>query len=380
MDIGHVDTRRGVNPLGEALRVVFVAVVGAAVVVDLWVIGPRVTRTSLASLAGIALAAAFWALWPQFVVVAAAAASGLSAIATVRLPDHGLRFELFTEFVVLPVLLGVLLSSSSRWRTWVGGALVLAGEAVSLRTSDTPVRAILAICMFVLFGTAAVAVVYIRMRDNERAASIDRARQSERLELARELHDVVGHHVTGIVVLAQASRFTADVAGDSQATDRAMAAIEQAGLETLGSIRRLVGMLRTDASLTAPPRLVDLEQLVDQLRSSHPCTELVADDPIRTHWVTDDLAITIHRLVQELVTNVRKHGDPTQRVTFALRASGAIVELTSDNASAHADRGAGFGITGMRERVDAMGGTFRAGTELDRWTVRIALPVAVIAP
>ncbi|MCU1391549.1 MAG: integral rane sensor signal transduction histidine kinase [Ilumatobacteraceae bacterium] len=374
-----MDTGRDVNPLGEALRVVFVAVVAAAVIVDLWVMGPGVTRTSLASLGGIALAAAFWALWPQTVMVAATAAAALSAIATIRLPDHGLRFELFTEFVVLPVLFGVLLSGTSRWRGWVGGAVVVAGEAVALRTGDTPIRAILAICMFVLFGTAAVAVVYIRMRDNERAASIDRARQSERLELARELHDVVGHHVTGIVVLAQASRFTADAATNPQVTDRALAAIEQAGLETLGSIRRLVGMLRTDASFTAPPRLVDLEQLVDQLRSSHPLTDLVVDDSIRTSWVPDDLAITIHRLVQELMTNVRKHGDPTQRVTFALRSTGAIVDLTTDNASLHADRGEGFGITGMRERVDAMGGTFRAGTELGRWTVRIALPVAVIA-
>ena len=66
--------------------------------------------------------------------------------------------------------------------------------------------------MLVLLGTATAAVVYIRLRDSERLTSIENARHNERLDLARELHDVVGHHVTGIVVLAQANRFTSGAA------------------------------------------------------------------------------------------------------------------------------------------------------------------------
>ena len=86
--------------------------------------------------------------------------------------------------------------------------------------------------MLVLLGVAAAAVVYMRVRDSERRTSIERARQDERLDLARELHDIVGHHVTGIVVLAQASRFTNGTNLESSA-DRTFADIEAAGLETL---------------------------------------------------------------------------------------------------------------------------------------------------
>ena len=82
--------------------------------------------------------------------------------------------------------------------------------------------------MLVLLGAATAAVVYIRLRDSERRTSIENARYNERLDLARELHDVVGHHVTGIVVLAQASRFT-NGADPGSAADRALADIEAAG-------------------------------------------------------------------------------------------------------------------------------------------------------
>ena len=99
--------------------------------------------------------------------------------------------------------------------------------------------------MLVLLGAAAAAVVYIHIRDNERRTSIEQARENERLDLARELHDIVGHHVTGIVVLAQASRFTSG-AEPGVVGRRAFADIEAAGVETLTSVRRLIGLLRTD--------------------------------------------------------------------------------------------------------------------------------------
>ncbi|MCU1394538.1 MAG: histidine kinase [Ilumatobacteraceae bacterium] len=388
-----MDAGRTANPLAAGLRVVFVAVVAVGALVDLWLLGGTRSQSSLSvlagiadigrtwslALAGIAIAGAVWARWPGTVVFAGLAASGLSLLATANAPRHGLRFGLFTECVVLPVLFGAVLAGSSRWRGWVGAAIVIAAEALPLRADDSPVRAILAISMFVLLGTAAVAVAYMRIRDRERSTSIERARQDERLDLARELHDVVGHHVTGIVVLAQASRFTSanGAAGDPEATDRAFAAIEQAGQETLHSIRRLVGLLRTEVVVTAPPRLAGIEQLVVELRSTHPMAVLIADERIRTMWLPDDLAFTVHRLVQEASTNVRKHGDPHQPVTFSLRSTGVIVDLVVDNVSLHAANGDGFGITGMRERVDALGGTFRAGAEGARWVLRVVLPVGV---
>ena len=144
-----------------------------------------------------------------------------------------------------------------RWP--VAALVVVAAESVSLRASETPIRAIIAMSMLVLLGTATAAVVYIRLRDSERRTSIENARYNERLDLARELHDVVGHHVTGIVVLAQANRFTSG-ADPGSAADRALADIEAAGVETLTSVRRLIGLLRTDPSTATGPRLTDVEQ------------------------------------------------------------------------------------------------------------------------
>ena len=202
--------------------------------------------------------------------------------------------------------------------------VVLAAESVSLRADDTPIRAIIAMSMLVLLGAATAAVVYIRLRDSERRTSIENARYNERLDLARELHDVVGHHVTGIVVLAQANRFTSG-AEPSSAADRALADIEAAGLETLTSVRRLIGLLRTDPSTATGPRLTDIEQLVEDLRSTHPSTDLIIDDAVRADWVPADLATTVHRLVQEAATNVRRHGDPRSLVQFTMRSNGAVV-------------------------------------------------------
>jgi len=217
--------------------------------------------------------------------------------------------------------------------------------------------------------------VYIRLRDSERRASIEVARQNERLELARELHDVVGHHVTGIVVLAQASRFTASNRVEPVTLDDAMAAIESVGLDTLTSIRRLVGLLRTDALLTAPPALSDIELLVAELRRTHPLTEFDVDDPLRTEWVPVGLATTVQRLTQEAVTNVRKHGDPAGSVLFSFLSVGSWFHFLASNAPVVDDVEQGFGLIGMRERVDAMGGTFSARSEGGRWVVRIALPL-----
>ena len=142
-------------------------------------------------------------------LLVATAASVISLLETSRRFDAGgPGFGFFTEFVVMPVLLAAVLVRPTRLRWPVAALVVIAAEAISLRTDATPIRAVLATSMFVLLGAAVAAVVYIHIRENERRTSIDQARENERLDLARELHDIVGHHVTGIVVLAQANRFT----------------------------------------------------------------------------------------------------------------------------------------------------------------------------
>ena len=372
------------NPLLALLRVAFVAVISAAVIVDLWVIGDRWTidraslRPSLLILLAIAALGAAWATWPKRALPIATAVAALSLLQTSAASNLGpLQTGIFTELVVMPVLLAAVLSRTERSRWPIVALVVLAAESVSLRANETPIRAIIAMSMLVLLGTATAAVVYIRLRDSERRTSVENARYNERLDLARELHDVVGHHVTGIVVLAQAHRFTSGADPDS-AADRALADIEAAGLETLTSVRRLIGLLRTDPSTATGPRLTDIEQLVEDLRSTHPSTDLIIDDTVHADWVPADLATTMHRLVQEAATNVRRHGDPRSRVQFTMGSTGHSFELTVTNRMLHPTVDGGYGLVGMRERVDALGGTFAAGAVGDnQWMVRAQLPSSV---
>ena len=252
-----MDLARFATPLQVSLRLAFAVVVCAAAVVDVWVVRqmsfidlPDISRAALVVVVTAAFGIA-WAAWPHGALPLAVVASMLALAETAEPSLRGpIGIGMFTQLAVMPVLLAAVLTRPTRWRWPVAALVVVAAETVALRARDTPQRAIIAMTMLVLLGVAAAAVVYIHLRDSERRASIEQARQNERLDLARELHDIVGHHVTGIVVLAQASRFTSGAAAGTPA-DHALADIEAAGIETLTSIRRLVGLLRTDPSMNA---------------------------------------------------------------------------------------------------------------------------------
>ncbi|MET0460865.1 MAG: histidine kinase [Ilumatobacteraceae bacterium] len=369
-----MDLTRAATPLRLVLRIAFVVVVGAAVFADVWIVIGRSISNPDAALAigAIALLGAAWAIEPQHVLLIATAASLISLFQTSDHPGAP-GFGFFTELVVMPVFLAAVLVRPSRLRWPVAALVVLAAGAVSLRAGPAPIRAVLAMSMVVLLGAAVAAVVYMQLRENERRSSIAHARENERLELARELHDIVGHHVTGIVVLAQASRYTGGAHPGSPA-DRALADIETAGVETLTSVRRLIGLLRTDPTVSPPPGVADIERIVDDLRTTHPCTRSNIDAAVRAAPVPAELGKTIERLTQEATTNVRRHGDPAGPVTFSLRSTLGAFELTMENRMLHAPVDTGYGLVGMRERVDALGGSFHAGPDGEMWRIRALLP------
>ncbi len=380
-----MDLARVATPLRLVLSIAFVVVVGAAVLVDLWIIGgrsvfdPDSARLSSFAIGAIAILGAAWAVGPRHVLVVATGASVISLLETMARADAGgPGFGFFTEFVVMPVFLAAVLVRPTHWRWPVAALVVIAAGAISLRAGPGPIRAVLATSMMVLLGAAVAAVVYIHIRENERRTSITHARENERLDLARELHDIVGHHVTGIVVLAQASRFTSAEPGSP--ADRALADIERAGVETLTSVRRLIGLLRTDPGPSPPPRVADIEGIVEALRTTHPYTQLRIDDAVRAAPVPADMAKTIQRLTQEAATNVRRHGDPARPVTFSMNSTPGAFELTVENRMLHAPLNTGYGLVGMRERVDALGGTFHAGPDGEMWRIRAVIPATEPVP
>jgi signal transduction histidine kinase len=172
----------------------------------------------------------------------------------------------------------------------------------------------------------------LRLLDDRRLAAAAAARRDERLALARELHDVVAQHVTGIVLHAQVARRRDP--GNEQ-----LAGIETASTEAMAAMREVVGLLRD-----APASPVRFDGL-----------------PL---WPVD-VTSTVQRIVQESLTNIARHAPGAGSVT---------VEVSDDGPPARVDAG-GYGLVGMRERVEALGGTLSAGPRPDGWTVRATLPL-----
>lgn len=212
----------------------------------------------------------------------------------------------------------------------------------------------------------------LRLLAARRHAAAERVRRDERLRLARELHDVAAHHMTGIVLQAQAARLLARKRPDE--LDGSLVDIEDASSGALAAMRRVVGLLRDtgDGVPAAPERLADLVGRFDG-----PAVTLRAPDDA-DRW-PPEVAGTVHRVVQESLTNVARHAPRARSVTVEVARKGAdvVVEVTDDApAPPPSRRRTGYGLIGMRERVEALDGTLRAGPRTNGgWSVQATLPL-----
>lgn len=183
----------------------------------------------------------------------------------------------------------------------------------------------------------------------------------ERHRIAREMHDVVAHSLTTMVVQADGAR--AAGAHDPSVAAPALGTIAATGREALAELRGMLGVLRSEEpGPQAPqPRLSDLAALLDEARAAG--TTVVGELPDEATGVPDGVALTAYRIVQEGLTNIRKHAGPaTAHVVLRPDAGALLVEVRDDGRGAAApDDGRGLGLTGMRERVAAHGGTLTAG-------------------
>jgi len=221
----------------------------------------------------------------------------------------------------------------------------------------------------------AVIGIAARLRSGARLRELDQVRSRERVQLARELHDTVAHHVSAMVVRAQAGRVVA--ATDPAAALAALQVIEAEGSRTLTEMRQLVAALRDgDDPELAPGRgLGDLERLAR--RDGGPPTV-----DVQVSAGLDDLGPTvgaaIYRIAQESVTNALRHARRATRVSVRVAGEGSSVRLSieDDGEAVAAGRGQpGFGIVGMTERAGLLGGTLAAGPAPGRgWMVTALLP------
>jgi signal transduction histidine kinase len=236
-------------------------------------------------------------------------------------------------------------------------------------------------------GTIAIGLV-LREAEARRRNQLADARSAERMDLARELHDVVAHQVTGIVVAAQAAAVVARTSPDE--VDKALFAIENAGAEALTAMRRMVGVLRGQEEGARTPG-ADLADVAEMVRRFDPDARLVRldTDPGLEHAVLPaGVAATGFRVVQEALTNVRRHAPTASTVEIEIRIRDEVLVVGVRNdgvrtgGPGHVGSGAiggesGFGLAGMSERVAALDGALHAGpTGAGVWTVTARLPLA----
>jgi glucose-6-phosphate-specific signal transduction histidine kinase len=231
----------------------------------------------------------------------------------------------------------------------------------------------------VVFTAVAIAVDSIGSRlgaqralaaQTERAGD-ERARRAvleERTRIARELHDVVAHHLSLIAVRAETAPYRLNGLPESARTE--FGSLSEVAREALRDMRRLLGVLRHDqpAALAPQPQLADLPALVDAARRAGVSVELSV--PPSLDQVPSGVGVCAYRIVQESLSNASQHA-PGAAVTVSVEEdSGAVLLRVANGPGGPADpsrngRGPGHGLTGMRERVALLGGSLSAGPAAD---------------
>ncbi|MBU3866581.1 two-component sensor histidine kinase [Streptomyces sp. 4503] len=226
---------------------------------------------------------------------------------------------------------------------------------------------------------------YLRLLDARRARAMDTVRHNERLVLARDLHDFIAHHVTGIIVHANAALMIQETSPEQ--IKPLLEGISRAGGETLDSMRRLVRVLREDDHQAARPGelLAELDRLVSAFAGHGTEARLDVGDRVRGVRLAPEVETSVHRVVQEALTNVRRHApgaDVAVRLDLDRHADGdqlrAEVHNTAASARATAPAGGrgGFGLVGLRERVEAVEGSLTSSRTADGgWCVTAVFPV-----
>ena len=342
--------------------------------------GSRIDRTMEIAVLGVsAVSVAAVVLRRRHCVLAAVAVSGatlavtaVALVASVSLPPS------------FAALFALALLSAHALHVEPGGAAVavtglsaiaILGEPARMQGAGTLI--VQAMCM-ACFGVAVAIGVYLRWSAWRRVVGEDAARSDERLEIARELHDLVGHYVTGMVVQAQAGQHVA--ATNPEAAAQALQRIEVAGGEAMTAMRRMIGGLRDDAATNPGVGWDEVEALERSAVADGIPLRLVIDPNVR--GVPVELTASVHRIVAESLTNVRRHARDVTKVdaTVDLEGTGAaasvVVRVHDDGLGSVDPSHDTYGLVGMRERAEALGGSLYAGpAPSGGWLVQAVFPV-----
>ncbi|WP_328449752.1 sensor histidine kinase [Streptomyces sp. NBC_00386] len=342
--------------------------------------GPSSTATALPIAVVLSVVVALRRRMPEKMLILAVAA-GLAQL-VLDVPSAA------EDFAML-VIIYTVAADGARWASrlaLIGG--LCAGTLSQLRwptEASGPGGVFMAIFQTVPFALAWVLGDSIRTRRayfaqlEERAARLEKEREAqakvavaaERARIARELHDVVAHNVSVMVVQADGAAYVMDTAPDQ--ARKALETISGTGRQALAEMRRLLGVLRTGehqegGEYVPQPDVEQLDDLIEQCRTSGLPVDFKVEGTPRP--LPSGVELTAYRIVQEALTNTRKHGGPNAgasvRLVYFDDGLGLLVEDDGKGAphelyeEGGAD-GQGHGLIGMRERVGMVGGTLDAG-------------------
>jgi signal transduction histidine kinase len=289
--------------------------------------------------------------------------------------------------LVASVSFGLISDRAQRVAGWT--VVVAAATAVNYQTSSAfsdlfVLILILTLAWFfgVLLGTRTEQARELRVRveaaERERAFAAERATAEERARIARELHDVVAHSVSVMVVQASGVR---RLLKDEQHRERdALMSVEQIGRQALTEMRRMLGVMRTGeeptaVALTPQPGLQHLDRLIAQVEEAGLPVDLRIEG--ERPELSPGVDLSAYRIVQEGLTNALKHSKGAHaEVVIRYIDSSVQLEISDDGPGGANGDGKGHGLVGMRERVALYGGTLEAGPrEGGGFVLRARLPV-----
>ncbi|BAL93181.1 putative two-component system sensor kinase [Actinoplanes missouriensis 431] len=385
--------RRGPQRVAAVL---FAAVVAALVVAE-GLDGPTLPAKLGVIASGLLAVAVLLLAEARPSAVAAAAALSLTvSVACALVPALRLEHTFgIVEFAALSVtVIRLVMQHPIRRAAGPAALTILAIGLLPLRVFLHPVNvrtlsqdgALVAMVLTAWVLFVALLGLYLRLLERRRVDADRLARQAERLDQARDLHDYVAHHVTAIVAQTQAIRFvtSSGAAPSAEDLDRLLIGVEQAGGQALTSMRTLVGILRDETPATAPAHgTLDemLTAVTGSLPPGHPTPVVSVDESLSHLRLPDATLDAAHHTVLEALTNVLRHTTGTTRIDIGVRVrpgrSGlAEVSVRNDGQAAVSPLPAGgFGLTGLSERVRAAGGELTAGPVTGGWQVTAVLPI-----
>lgn len=380
------------NPSGDRLRLLTSGVV--ALLLALWVTTNPWALPVAAALGGVLLS---WLWLPRSKtwiaaitalcgVVSVLASASMWRVDTMEMPPEGMLESL---------LVCGLIASVTRWGA--GRAIALSTPVAAVAVAVSIVRVdvgsdelsgseMLGAIAFWLLGpiAAALAGLYLRYVEFRREKAITIAKQTQRLELAHDLHDYVAHDVSAMIVQAQAAQVFID---DRDQVQHYLQNIEEAGLAAMNSMDRTVHVLRgqqtgADPRPSTAPGLEDVPTLVERFSPTVDADIALTIDPMALQAIPRELDSTAHRIIVESLTNVRRHAPMSTQVTVDVKKSYRHLNVTVTNVtvsdfSTGTGRQSGIGLSALNERVEALGGTFRARAQTNGWQVHAILPFTV---